>query len=97
MDDDPRVLAIGTDADLARPPAQALGDALQRQLKYASILTDYQMVVRTLGGHEGHVEFVSYSPDGRTIYSLATDGIRAWDMATGTVRQMLKPEWRPYP
>jgi glycosyltransferase involved in cell wall biosynthesis len=46
----PRLLAIGTDADLARPLERALGDALQRQLKYASILTDYQMIVRTIGG-----------------------------------------------
>src|SRR5262249_47654680 len=44
------VLAIGTDPDLARPPELALGDALQRQLKYASILDDYQMIVRTVGG-----------------------------------------------
>lgn len=45
-----RLLAIGTDADLARPPDQALGDAHQRQLKYASILADYHLIVRTLGG-----------------------------------------------
>jgi glycosyltransferase involved in cell wall biosynthesis len=45
-----RLLAIGTDADLARPPGLALGDALQRQLKYARILADYRMIVRTLGG-----------------------------------------------
>ena len=45
-----RVLAIGTDADLARPAGLALGDALQRQLKYAGLLADYQMIVRTVGG-----------------------------------------------
>jgi glycosyltransferase involved in cell wall biosynthesis len=45
-----RALAIGTDADLAKPASSALGDAHQRQLKYASILADYHMVVRTVGG-----------------------------------------------
>jgi glycosyltransferase involved in cell wall biosynthesis len=44
-----RLLAIGTDADLARPATAALSDAHQRQLKYASILRDYHMLVRTLG------------------------------------------------
>lgn len=45
-----RLLAISTDADLAKPAAAALGDAHQRQLKYAGILADYHLVVRTLGG-----------------------------------------------
>jgi glycosyltransferase involved in cell wall biosynthesis len=45
-----RLLAIGTDADLAKPPSLAVGDALQRQLKYARILADYHMLVRTVGG-----------------------------------------------
>jgi WD40 repeat protein len=58
--------------------------------------TKTAQTVRTLGEHEGHVEFVSYSPDGATIYTLAADGIRAWDVATGTVRQTFKPEWRPW-
>jgi glycosyltransferase involved in cell wall biosynthesis len=45
-----RLLAIGTDADLAHPPGRAVGDAHQRQLAYASILAEYRMVLRTLGG-----------------------------------------------
>src|SRR5206468_8586925 len=45
-----RALAIGTDPDLAKPANNALGDAHQRQLKYASILADYHMLVRTVGG-----------------------------------------------
>ena len=45
-----RLLAIGTDAALAQPASEAFGDAHQRQLKYASILQRYDMVVRTLGG-----------------------------------------------
>jgi glycosyltransferase involved in cell wall biosynthesis len=45
-----RLLAIGTDASLVRPAAEAVGDAHQRQLKYARILDQYRMVVRTLGG-----------------------------------------------
>ena len=47
---DLRALAIGTDADLAKPSSGAVGDAHQRQLKYASILADYHLVVRTVGG-----------------------------------------------
>ena len=45
-----RLLAIGTDPDLARPAEAAVGDALQRQRKYASILDAYHMIVRTGGG-----------------------------------------------
>jgi glycosyltransferase involved in cell wall biosynthesis len=45
-----RLLAIGTDTDLVGPAGLARGDAHQRQLKYAAILSDYHMVVRTLGG-----------------------------------------------
>ncbi|MFN0071078.1 MAG: glycosyltransferase [Chloroflexota bacterium] len=45
-----RLLAIGTDVALAQPAAVAFGDAHQRQLKYASILERYDMVVRTMGG-----------------------------------------------
>lgn len=45
-----RLLAIGTDADLAKPPSQAVGDVHQRQLKYAGILAEYRMLVRTVGG-----------------------------------------------
>jgi glycosyltransferase involved in cell wall biosynthesis len=43
-------LAIGTDASLVQPADRAFGDAHQRQLKYAGILDEYRMVVRTLGG-----------------------------------------------
>ena len=45
-----RLLAIGTDASLVRPANVAFGDAHQRQLKYARILNEYRMVVRTLDG-----------------------------------------------
>ena len=45
-----RLLAIGTDASLVRPADVAFGDAHQRQLKYARILDEYRMIVRTLGG-----------------------------------------------
>ena len=47
-----RLLAIGTDPALVRPADQAFGDAHQRQLKYAGILAEYRMIVRTLGGHD---------------------------------------------
>ncbi|HEX3247141.1 MAG TPA: glycosyltransferase [Chloroflexota bacterium] len=50
MDSGVRLLALGTDAALAQPATEAFGDAHQRQLKYASILDRYDMVVRTLGG-----------------------------------------------
>ena len=45
-----RLLAVGTDASLVDPADVAFGDAHQRQLKYARILDEYRMVVRTLGG-----------------------------------------------
>ncbi len=45
-----RLLAIGTDAALAQPASKAFGDAHQRQLKYASILDRYDMILRTIGG-----------------------------------------------
>jgi glycosyltransferase involved in cell wall biosynthesis len=47
---DLRVLALSTDPDLARPSDQAVGDALQRQRKYASLLREYHVVVRSVGG-----------------------------------------------
>jgi len=45
-----RLLAIGTDPTLAQPANVAVGDAHQRQLRYARILDDYRMIVRTQGG-----------------------------------------------
>jgi glycosyltransferase involved in cell wall biosynthesis len=45
-----RLLAIGTDTSLVRPDDVAFGDAHQRQRKYARILDQYRMIVRTLGG-----------------------------------------------
>jgi glycosyltransferase involved in cell wall biosynthesis len=45
-----RLLAIGTDPSLVHPADVAFGDAHHRQLKYARILDEYRMVVRTLGG-----------------------------------------------
>ncbi len=54
------LLAVGTDPSLVRPAAGAFGDAHQRQLKYATILHEYRMVVRTLGGDR---EPVSHAPN----------------------------------
>ncbi|MCC7367386.1 MAG: glycosyltransferase family 4 protein [Chloroflexi bacterium] len=45
-----RVLAIGTDPSLLQPADVAFGDAHQRQLQYASILDQYRMIVRSIGG-----------------------------------------------
>ncbi len=45
-----RLLAIGTDPSLVHPADSAFGDAHHRQLKYARILDEYRMIVRTLGG-----------------------------------------------
>jgi glycosyltransferase involved in cell wall biosynthesis len=45
-----RLLAIGTDPTLVQPADIAVGDAHQRQLRYARILDQYRMIVRTLGG-----------------------------------------------
>jgi RNA polymerase sigma factor (sigma-70 family) len=33
--------------------------------------------------HEGSVTSFAFSPDGRTLASTATDGVRFWDLATG--------------
>jgi glycosyltransferase involved in cell wall biosynthesis len=54
-----RLLAVGTDWALAQPPSQAFGDAHQRQLKYASILERYDMILRTLGGRRQVIEAAS--------------------------------------
>ena len=45
-----KLLAIGTDTSLVRPADIAFGDAHQRQRKYARILDQYRMIVRTLEG-----------------------------------------------
>ena len=45
-----RLLAIGTDPSLIHPADVAFGDAHQRQLQYASMLDQYRMIVRTVGG-----------------------------------------------
>ncbi|MGE3267611.1 MAG: glycosyltransferase family 4 protein [Chloroflexota bacterium] len=41
---------MGTDPSLIRQADVAFGDAHQRQTKYASILDQYRMIVRTIGG-----------------------------------------------
>ena len=45
-----RLLAIGTDPTLVQPAGTVMGDAHQRQVRYARVLDAYRMVVRTLGG-----------------------------------------------
>jgi glycosyltransferase involved in cell wall biosynthesis len=45
-----RVLAIGTDPTLVQSADAVMGDAHQRQLRYARILDAYRMIVRTQGG-----------------------------------------------
>ena len=42
------LLAIGLDETIAKGPKEASGDAYQRQLKYASVLESYHIIVRTL-------------------------------------------------
>ena len=42
------LLAIGLDETIARLPGDTLGDPLLRQLKYASVLETYRLVVRSL-------------------------------------------------
>ncbi|MCC7104565.1 MAG: glycosyltransferase [Chloroflexi bacterium] len=75
-----RLLAVGTDADLARPSSQAGGDAHQRQLAYASVLADYQMVVRTLGGRSCRIEagpgFIVHASGSCTRLSFPLDAVR---------------------
>lgn len=46
------LLSIGIDADIAQPPERAVGDAYQRQSKYANILASYRIIARTLDGKE---------------------------------------------
>ena len=47
-------------------------------------------VVATLKGHMGEIRGLSFSNDGRTLYSASTDGsVRIWDYASSTQRQVL--------
>lgn len=48
-------------------------------------LWDIEMghTVRTLEGHSYSVDFVTFSPDGRSIISLAGNNFRIWDVITG--------------
>src|SRR5262245_13282202 len=34
--------------------------------------------------HAGRVLAIAFSPDGKTLISAAEDGLRCWDLATGT-------------
>src|SRR5262245_44957571 len=40
-----------------------------------------------LKGHHGPVHAVAYSPDGRTLASGGTDGVRVWDLSAGKLRR----------
>jgi glycosyltransferase involved in cell wall biosynthesis len=75
-----RLLAIGTDAELVKPAREAVGDAHQRQLKYASILADYEMIVRTLGGRRFSIRhgtgFVVHASGSRTRAAFPLDSYR---------------------
>ena len=75
-----RLLAIGTDPSLVQPATGAFGDAHQRQLKYASILDRYRMVVRTLGGARRPVvhgpSFAVYPSASRSRATFPVDAVR---------------------
>jgi glycosyltransferase involved in cell wall biosynthesis len=45
-----RLLAIGNDPTIAMPAADVMGDTLQRQLKYASILERYHLITKAPSG-----------------------------------------------
>jgi WD40 repeat protein/serine/threonine protein kinase len=46
--------------------------------------------LRTLQGHKGDVNFVTYSPDGSQIASAGDDGtVRLWDVVAGTQSRVL--------
>jgi WD40 repeat protein/tetratricopeptide (TPR) repeat protein/serine/threonine protein kinase len=47
-------------------------------------------VFQTLEGHKGGVKAVAFSPDGKLIASVSSDGVaRIWDVATGKERHKL--------
>ena len=41
----------------------------------------------TLGEHPGHVKSLAFSSDGRLLASTGADGIRVWDLASGSLRR----------
>jgi WD40 repeat protein/serine/threonine protein kinase len=58
----------------------------------------YREELNTLGGHEGPVHWLAFSPDGRWLASAGDDRVvKVWDMATGqarfTLRGLSQPIW----
>jgi WD40 repeat protein len=44
----------------------------------------------TLEGHEGYVNAVAFSPDGKTLASANFETVQLWDAQTGTLQQTLE-------
>ncbi|HUP44232.1 MAG TPA: WD40 repeat domain-containing protein [Thermoanaerobaculia bacterium] len=44
---------------------------------------------RSLSGHSGHIKSLGFSRDGRSLVSTAADGVRVWDVPSGSLRLMI--------
>lgn len=60
---------------------------IQKQSRRPGPPKDDAAILRTLGGHSGHVNCLAFSPDSKLLFALSNDDwrgtVKAWDPSTG--------------